>query len=199
VFLSVANAYRLKNYAIIVLGLYFSLVTAYRFSIQLDFKQAWENQRAFWTGAIANLPDMTDETIVFVLDQNLPKTRYILTNSWADAIILRQIFQFPGDWKNPPRLFVVHHDWTDHLVREADQFKWEVPNATWWSHWEVLPDSNVILLEMDHGRLVRRFGSINIKGQTLELKPMRADATMSWQRGPIYAYLIEQERHSVLP
>ena len=115
---------------------------------------------------------MTDETIVFVLDHDLPKTRYILTNSWADAIILRQIFRFPDHWKNPPRLFLVRHDWTERAVRVGERLKWEVPTATWDSHWDVLPDSNVILLKMDHGKLVRKFGSVNIKGKSLELKPM---------------------------
>jgi hypothetical protein len=190
-FVSAANAYRLKNYAVVVLALYLSLLVAYRFSIQFDFKQAWENEREFWTSAIENLPDMTDETVVFVLDHDLPKTRYILTNSYADAIILAQMFQFPGDWKNPPRLFVVHNDWTEHLIREGDHFKWEVPTAALWSHWEVLPNSNVILLEIDHGKLARRFGSINVNGQTLELKPMPPNAKMSWEKRPLYDYLIK--------
>ena len=75
VLLSFANAYRLKSYAVVVLACYLSLVVAYRFSIQPDFKQAWQNQRSFWTSAIENLPDMTDETIVFVLDHDLPQTQ----------------------------------------------------------------------------------------------------------------------------
>ena len=191
VFLSVANAYRMKSYAIIALATYFSLLMAYRFSIQLDFKQAWENKRAFWSGAVANLPDMADETIVFVLDHNLPKTRYILTNSWADAITLAQIFKFPGDWKNPPRLFVVHHNWTEGVVREGDQFNWEVPTATWVSHREALPNSNVIVLEMERGKLVRRFGSLNVKGQGLELKSKPHGPATTWPRGPLYEYLVE--------
>ena len=188
VFLSVAHAYRIKNYATIFLALYLSLVVAYRFSIQLDFKQAWQNQRAFWTSAIKNSPDMTNETVIFVLDHNLPKTRYILTNSWADPIILQRIFQFPSSWESPPRLFVVKNDWTYHLIREGDKFKWEVP--LWESHWEVLPDSNLILLEMDHGTLVRRSGSININGQELELKPMPTDVKLNFAKKPLYNYLV---------
>jgi hypothetical protein len=195
VFVSIATACRLKNYPVFVLALYFSLAVAYRFSIQLDFKQAWQNQRAFWNGVVPNVPDLTDGTIVFVLDHDLPRTRYILTNSWADAIILSQVFQFPSDWKNPPRLFVVHKDWTDHLVREGDQFKWEVPMATWLPHWEVLPNANVILLEMDHGKLVRRFGSFNIKGQNLDLKPVPPGAKLNWEKGALYDYLIEKARY----
>jgi hypothetical protein len=192
VFLSIAKAYRLKNYAVVILAFYLSLVVAYRFSIQLDFKQAWQNQRSFWTSAIENLPDMTDETVVFVLDHDLPQTQYIITNSWADPIILGQIFQFPGHWKNPPRLFVVHRDWTESVIREGDQFKWKVPTATWRSHWEVLPNSNVILLEMENGKLVRRLGSISIHGQNLELKPMPPDVKPTWGKGALYSYLIAE-------
>jgi hypothetical protein len=192
VVLSAANAYRLKNYAIVVLALYLSLVVSYRFSIQLDFQQAWQNQRIFWTSAINNLPDMTDGTIIFVLDRDLPETRYIVTNSWANPIILRQLFHFPDNWKNSPRLFVVQPGWTEYLVQEGDQIKWEVPIALWPSHWEVLPNSNVILLVMEHGTLVRKYGFINVNGQDLELKPMPLDVKLNLEKRPLYDYLIDE-------
>jgi len=195
ILVSVANAYRLKIYAIVILALYFSLVVSYRFAIQLDFKHAWQNERSFWTSAIKDFPDMTDKTVIFVLDHDLSQTRYIETNSWADPIMLQQIFQFPGSWETPPRLFVVRNNWTKRLILQGNQFIWEVPPATWRPHREVLPNSNVILLEMENGMLVRRFGSINISGQDLELKPMPLDAKLNLVKGPLYDYLINEESH----
>lgn len=189
-FLAVAAAHRLKKQGVVALALYLSLVVAYGFSIQLDFKQAWSNQRAFWTGAIGNLPDMMDETIVFVIDEGLPRTRYIFTNSWADPTMLRQMFQFPAQWKNPPRLFVVHRDWPERVVDHGTQFKWKVPTATWWSHWETLPNANVILLEMERGRLVRKSGHIDVHGRSFDLKPMPRDASLNLRKGPLYDYVI---------
>jgi hypothetical protein len=166
------------------------VLVAYCFSIQLDFKQAWQNEQSFWTKTVAQVPDLSDGTMIFVLDHNLPATRYILTNSWADPIMLAQIFRFPSDWKAPPRLFVVPTDWTKSIAQENDQLRWEVPAATWVAHWEVLPQSNVILLEMENGKLVRRYGSILIDGQSLQLKPLSPDPYPDWKKGVLYPLLI---------
>ena len=189
---SVSKSNRVHNQRVFLISLYFSLLVTYRFSIQLDVKQAWHNQQNFWSCAVENLPDMTDGTVIFVSDHDLPQTRYLLTNSWADPVILRQVFNFPDDWKNPPRLFVVDRNWTDRLIREGDDFMWEVPMATWPKHWEYLPNSNVILLELEQGQLIRKFGSININGQEIKLKPMPDNTRLDFERGPLYRYLVDE-------
>lgn len=173
--LSAVHAYHWRIFVRTVLALYLSLLVTYRFSIQQDFKQAWQNERIFWTSAIGNLPDMTDGTVIFVSDQNLPATHFIRSNSWADPLVLMQIIQFPKEWKNQPRLFVVHDDWAKRLIREGNQVKWQVPAARVPSHWEILPNKNVILLEMENGKLVRKFGSIVVDGQPLELRQRSAN------------------------
>jgi hypothetical protein len=189
-FLAFAQSRRLKNIAIILFSLYLSALGAYCFSVQLDFKQAWQNQQTFWTNAIGQMPDLADGTMIFILNHDLPATRYIRTNSWADPIMLAQIFRFPSDWKSPPRLFVVPMDWTKSIVQENGQFSWEVPAATWVAHWEELPQSNVILLEMENGKLVRRYGSILIDGQPLRLKPLSPAPYPDWKIGVLYPLLI---------
>jgi hypothetical protein len=190
--LSLADRYRLKNYAIIFLSIYLALVIAYRLSIQQDFVQAWQNQRSFWTNAVEVLPDMQDHTVIFVLDKDLPKTRYVYTNSWADPIILRQLFNFPERWVEPPRLFVVGGQWFRSIRREGNNLKWYVPDATWVAHWETFPYENVIFLEMENGKLIRRFGSFNINGSELKAKPL--GAKQSFEKGPLYNYLIMEGR-----
>ena len=189
-FLDLAQSRRLGNLAIVLLSLYLSVLVAYCFSIQLDFKQAWQNEQTFWTKAVAQVPDLSDGTMIFVLDHNLPATRYILSNSWADPIMLAQIFRFPAEWNSPPRLFVVPTDWTKSIVQDKGQLEWEVPAATWVAHWEVLPESNVVLLEMENGSLVRRYGSILIDGQTLLLKPSSPNPNPDWKKGALYPLLI---------
>lgn len=188
--LEYARSHRLGLVLSILLAVYLSGLTAYCFSIQLDFKQAWKNERSFWTQATAELPDLTDGTIVFVLNHDLPMTRFILTNSWADPTILYQIYTFPADWQTPPRLFVVGSNWTETVVRTGDQLEWQIPAATWPAHWETLPNGNVILLEMENGRLVRRFGSLMIDGEELRLKPLPATVSPDWPEGTLYPYLL---------
>ena len=189
--LSIADRYRLRKYAVVALALYFALLLSYRVVIQLDFKQAWKNQQSFWTVVVEKLPDLEDETIIFVTDKGLDKTRAILTHSWADPIILMQIFQFPTSWKNPPRLFIVPVDLSSFLIRQGDQIKWQVPVATWGSHWEVLPNTNVILVEMEEGKLVRRDGSIIVDGLKFDLKPIPSGKYSNLEKGALYDYLIQ--------
>lgn len=189
-----ARRFGLQFLAVLLISLYLSLVLAYRLLIQDDFVRAWQNQRSFWTSAIAAIPDMTENTVIFVLARNLPGTAFILSNSWADPIILGQLFEFPKHWANPPRLFVVNKSWPKALVREGDRFRWMVPEATWFAHWETFPNSNVILLEMDNGKLARRFGSTNIHGLDLNLKMVPADAKLKFEKGPLYSYLIGDAR-----
>jgi len=185
-FLSMANAYGLKRYAIMVLSLYLSLVVGYRFSIQQDFKQSWQNQRWFWTSVIENSPDMTDGTVILVLRDDLPKTRYILTNSWADPFILEQIYQFPKHWKNPPRLLVVGNNWTQNVIMRGEE--WTMP---WVGYYEfTLQDSNVILLQMVDDKLIRADKPVIIRGRTLELKPMQPIANSISEKGALFRYLI---------
>lgn len=188
VVVSVANAYRLKKYAFAALALYLSLVVGYRFSIQMDFKQSWQNQKWFWTNVIENCPDMTDGTVIFVIRDDLPKTRYIQTNSWADPFILQQVYQFPKHWENPPRVLVVDDDWTQEVIMNGEQ--WTIPWATYYEF--PLQDSNVILLQMVDDKLVRSDEPITINGQTLELKPMEPVASPPWEKGALFRYLIEE-------
>lgn len=189
-FLSLADRFRLRTHAILLLALYFSLVMAYRLLIQDDFKRAWQNQRALWTAAIALLPDITEDTVVFVHGEELPKTAFILSYSWADPIILGQLFDFPKQWTQPPRLFVVSRAWPQAMVREGNHLRWMVPDGIEVAHWETMPDGNLIVLEAGNGRLVRRFGSINTRGVNLNLKSVPADPKPSFVKGPLYRYLI---------
>ncbi len=189
-FLSLAASRQLGAGAIVLVAAYLSWVTAYRVSIQQDFVRAWDNERRFWSSVVQQVPDLADGTIILVTKADLPTTHFIATNSWADPIVLEQVFRFPDDWQRPPRLFVVQGNWTKSVVREGDQLQWQVPAATWDTHWEALPDSNVVLLTMENGTLVRQFDDIQMHRLTLHLKPLFPNAGSALPRGALYPLLI---------
>lgn len=193
-FLTFAQSHRFRIVGIAIVALYLSLIVAYRFSIQQNFRQAWANEQKFWASAVAQIPDMTDGTIILVINRGLPGTRFIETNSWTDPLILQQIFRFPSEWRTPPRLFVVGPEWINSVTLEGDQLEWQVPAATWKTHREVLPDSNVILLRSVYGHLERRTGSLMIQGRELHLKPPALDATPVWAKGALYPLLLPVTR-----
>lgn len=173
-----------------VLALYLSLLVAYRFTIQLDFAKAWQNEQRFWTNVVQQVPDMSDGMMIFVFEDGLPSSHFILTHSWADPLVLQQIYQFPSTWQSPPRLFVVPRDWAESVIPSGDGFSWRVPSATWPAHWELLPDSNVVVMKWKAGRLVRQTGAIPIGGETLQLKPPPSVLPPAWQKGALYPLLI---------
>lgn len=189
--IAIAGKFRLSSFAIILISLYLSFIVAYRLLIQDDFVRAWQNQRSFWTNVLDVAPDMTEDTIIYVVNENLRRTTFILSNSWADPIIPAQLFNFPSQWTNPPRVFAVNKTWSRAMIRKGNHFKWMVPTALTNSHWEIIPDRNVILLEMVNGKLMRRFGLINIDGLDLNLKDMPSGAKLNYEKGPLFDRLIE--------
>jgi hypothetical protein len=106
--------------------------------------------------------------------------------------MLAQLYEFPKEWRRPPRLFVLPPDWTKSIVSDGNELRWEVPAATWLAHWETLPDGNVILLEMENGQLVRRYVPLYIHGRVLNLKPPAGPRAPRFTPGPLYQYMLDQ-------
>jgi hypothetical protein len=182
--------------AVAGLALYFALLVGYGVVIQKNFQLSWKYQRSFWTNVLNLAPDLTDGTIIFVPRDGLPETSYILTHSWADPIVLGQIFHFPREWKQVPRLFVIDGNWIDLVRGSGNGLEWSVPMATWPSHQEDLPDSNVILLKAAGGGLTREHGHVEIQGKSLNLKTAKHGARLQFEKRPLYDLLIDESKLS---
>jgi hypothetical protein len=186
--------HRWKRLAVFSIACYFSLLVGYGVLIQQDYRKSWIYQRVFWTDVVQHCPDLTDGTLIFVKREGLVNTKYIYTFSWANAIILTQLYQFPSNWSAPPRLFVCYSNWTEQVTFDGNNFEWMVPAANWPEHWERLPESNVIVLEVINGKLVRNSGPIKIQGQTFQLKLEENTANPQFEKEPLYNYLIDEAK-----
>ncbi|MBF0278084.1 MAG: hypothetical protein HQM13_09845 [SAR324 cluster bacterium] len=169
------------------IALYLGLLMGYRWMIQKDFEKSWQNQQAFWTEMHYNLGDLSDDTLVLVDQVRLPQTRFIATHSWADFMILKQLYSFPENWKSPPRLFLAK-------IRQNSAYSWQVLHNSEWSE-EILKWSHryskVILLVKDvkQGLFFRPGGEIQIGQKTFELSPpARFDNSLI--RAPLFNELI---------
>src|SRR5262249_51306846 len=141
-----------------VIGAYLAIAAGYYVSIERDFVLGWQVQRQFWQQVAACCSDLQDGTVVlYELDPASIPTTFIFTNSGADALGLRELYRFPSDWQNPPRLFSLT-EWQPRVVAAGQMLEWWVPGATWDEHWEELPQDNVILLRLVNGNLVRARG-----------------------------------------
>lgn len=184
-----ASASRLRaNAAAMALSFYLALLIGYQMTIQRDFVRAWEMQKDFWSQVVACCSDLQDGTVlVFETDDPLA-TPFIAANSWADPLVLRLLYHFPAAWQNPPRLFTLGGSWTRRVERDGAGWRWLVPAATWDEHAESLPESDVIVLRRDNGRLARVAGPLDIRGQSFPLKPPGPPG--AWSPGPLLRYLI---------
>lgn len=199
VFLFCFNFVKIKPLRIslvLVLSVITGLMVCYNVIIQKDFVQSWENQKTFWSEVKRLCPDVSDSTVIFVMQNEnniLPQTTYISSNSWTDPIILKQIYQFPEYWRNPSRVFVMREDFEKRVSATNDGLEWKVPEATWDAHTEILPDSNVIILNVNGDKLERNFGTVEYAGKELILRPKDSPLFKAWKIGPLNYFLIKPE------
>jgi hypothetical protein len=189
---SFANVHKKLYLLTLGLGLYMGSLLSYQFMIQQDFVRGWQQQKTFWSNVIELIPDATENTLIFVDKKTLTKTKYIETNSWADPIILEQMFSFPKEWKAPPRVFLIDSEkLAESLKFESDKIFWEVPTATWWSYWQEVPQGNVIFIDSNMGKLVRKEGNLNLnKDLIIELKEGADTFNNNWDYGVLFNYFL---------
>lgn len=189
IFASLASWALSRRLGPIVVGVYLGLLVGYSLTIQRDFARSWQLQQAFWTDITRCCSDLADGTIlIFETDQS-SETKFIETHSWADALVLREIYQFPETWQNPPRLFTLDSNWVQRIERDGAGWRWLVPRATWDEHWEPLPAANLIVLRQVEGRLVRTTGALDLPGGSVPLKTPTVPAII-WPRRPLFEDLI---------
>lgn len=66
----------------------------YLMKIQNDYAIAWSNQKEFWSALLRVLPDLQPDDVVLMAGAPPRETESILSHSWADARILRQLVVF---------------------------------------------------------------------------------------------------------
>ena len=192
--LPTTSSHLLRVGGVLVLSVYLSWLVVYRFSIQQDFKRAWQIERYFWSAVVAKVPDMTEGTMIIVVDKRPSETRFIFASSWANPLILQQIFRFPPEWKTPPRLWVVQPDWTTSLATSGGQITWIVPLATGPAHTEPVPQGNIVVMVYKDDKLIREQEPLTVDGLTLQLRVRPPGARPIWQAGALYPLLILSNR-----
>lgn len=178
-----------------IVSFYISVLVGYGLIIQKDFVKSWENQRNFWTRVINLCPDLEDNTLIILDNSNkkLPSTNYILSNSWADPVVLQRIFSYPKEWKNPPRLFVLNNGFENRVIQINDTLKWKVPEYTFFSEYEPILDSALIILKTDEYGNISRDNSdfINIKCKNVILKSPEHSEIITTKKNILYDLLIK--------
>ncbi len=208
----VAKKYGRQRLAIWGLAAYLTLLIGFGLTVQYDYKTSWSHQRAFWTDAIALMPDITDGTVIFLEPTGLRDTRQLLflrkdltgipdtrQIKFLDVLylILPSIYNFPQHWQYPPRIYRLPKNWQEIIISQDGLLQTVSTEEEWSGIVEGVPrrsvkSSDVIFLETKNGKLTRRKEPLVLGEKIFKLKEQSVSGLPTFEKTPIYDYLIRQ-------
>jgi hypothetical protein len=188
----VGEAVRKRSVAAGLLAVVLGGLAGFGFVIQRDYARSWELQRSFWTQVAALCPDLDEGTVILVAPEAFTDTRQIAANHWNLPRVLDQIYSFPADWDDPPRLYRLVSGWEEHIVAGDSRLRLNAQTvlAPPSLYGEVV-STQVIYLSGAGGLLVRETGPLQAAGMELPIKPLPPAAPARHETGPLYRYLID--------
>jgi hypothetical protein len=189
-----ANSYRQKNLAALLLATYFSLLIGFGIIVQQQNKLSWKYQQAFWADVIQLAPDLNDGQVILVDAPSLPWGSQLYPFAWSMPSVVGQLYQFPWQWKNVPKLYKLNPDWQLKIAANGEialnndngllffYYPWEPARQ--------VKTSEIILLQEKDGKLVRTTTPIVVGTKKLSFKPLANSTLDSFEKGYLYDYLI---------
>jgi hypothetical protein len=166
---------RLKTAVTGTMCLLVALFILYAFHIQSGFAGAWQKERTFWRRVVELCPDITPKTRVIYVGIEPQQNKFILSNSWADLLVLANTFAW-----NPGPIFFYY----DGIAPVADirfengQVSWKP--FFWEDKRETLNQDDVILLKGNGNEITRvpefQLPGIPVTLHSKELPPRQAHA-----------------------
>ncbi|MEW6566783.1 MAG: hypothetical protein AB1449_01165 [Chloroflexota bacterium] len=173
-----------------VLAMLLAFLVAHGFLVQGDYALSWRLQRQFWTQVARLCPDVADGTVVLVEPNGLRDTWQIAANTWNLPRILNQVYQFPANWGEVPRVYRLEPGWEEYLVDEDGAFSLDANSVTApRSLYRQVQPSNVIFLASTGSGLVRRYDPLIVGGVEFAIRgapPLASDL----EPGVLYPLLV---------
>jgi hypothetical protein len=139
-----------KGAVTVLMSIAVAWLTLYSFRIQSGFAYAWAQERRFWQQVVQLCPDITPHTRILLVGTEGPQNPFILTNSWADPLVLGDAFS----WDQSPIL--LYYNGMGHVAEiryENSQVTWKP--IFWGGERETLDLNNLIILKDDGSDLTR--------------------------------------------
>ncbi|KPK91135.1 MAG: hypothetical protein AMJ88_14585 [Anaerolineae bacterium SM23_ 63] len=189
----ITASYGKKWVGVFILAAYFALFVGFGFVVQNEYVLAWQYQREFWSELLPLIPDAEEGTVIIVDPSGLKDTIHIGANFWSLPRMLDQIYQFPDEWDEPPRVFRLVPNWREYIVRAEGLFQLkDFTTHAPASHYKNIESSTCILIEKINGRWVRRTGPLVFDGIEFPLKTLGTTDLPSFPRGFLFDYLIQE-------
>lgn len=186
----IAERYKLKKYAIIIISLYLTLLVGYNTLAQKEFVESWSFQKYFWSEVIYLSPDLKDSTVIIsnISNDKLDVTKNFIFpfQTFWNRLMIPRLYRFPENWQKPFYQNISGKPEEDIYI-ENNEFmlksEYYPPIA--------LKDSNVIFIKMDeNNNLIRVDSSIAINGNKLILKPKGVNTVNKFGKTKLYDLLI---------
>jgi hypothetical protein len=106
---------------------------------------------------------------------------------------LNQIYSFPGDWSDPPRVYRLVPGWEETVLGEGGALRLDSTTVLAPpSLYGEVESRRVIFLIGSNGLLERAQGPLVIAGRELPLKPFVTGPSAEPEPGFLYPYLVEE-------
>jgi hypothetical protein len=139
-----------KGAVTVLMSIAVAWLTLYSFRIQSGFAYAWTQERRFWQQVVQLCPDIAPQTRILLVGTEGPQSPFIMTNSWADPLVLGDAFS----WDPSPILLYYNGMGSAAEIRyENSQVTWKP--IFWGDERETLDLNNLIILKDDGSNLTR--------------------------------------------
>jgi hypothetical protein len=197
-----------KYGAPIAVATFFALLVGFGLNVQKDYVVGWQEQRGFWTDLMALCPDLEDGDVILVEPTGLRDTRQLsvlrreLTGvpesrqiKSLDVLydVLPELYGFPTNWKQPPRVFRLPLNWQKNIFGDDDRLRLltiEAGYSYFATSRTTTPASKVIFVDTKDGHLARRTTLSNPEdGRKLLLK-QDSGAPNNLEKAAIFPYVV---------
>jgi hypothetical protein len=182
-----------KKAGLLVFALLLFVLCSYQLNIQKEYGLAWRQESTFWRNVVALCPDIDPGTAILVKGNWPRQEDAILTNSWADLLVLRQVFDWDlsakGNFANgidpgnsPVLAFIDVFGSVIHFSSNQNETLWNP--MFWGGKSQRLNTDDVIVMENSPTGL-RRVDQIAVPGLSFPLKSKRLEPGKSELNGMV--------------
>ena len=182
-----------KGYQTVLLGfiaLLFGLNFAYGFVIQEGYQRAWQLQKAFWRDLIPLMQDVKDGMAILVEPAAFQDVLYIGANTWNLPRVLPQMYYFPDDWEQAPRVFRLIDGWQNNIVRIPGYFTLDGSNVFISNrNYGDFLQKETIFISAEADWLTRRLDPLPL-GELVDVKPFGEELLYTFPTRPLHDLLV---------
>jgi len=146
-----------RRASLLGISAWLAVLVAYGLTVQRDYVQAWRAQQAFWSDIVELVPDVENGSIILIEASGLRDFDQIDANTWNLPRLLNQIYEFPADWDNPPRVYRLVPGWQDYIYESRSTLGlYQLTVTAPPSLYREVEPSQTVLIETSTDKLVRR-------------------------------------------